>query len=152
MAHALDEISGGRLILGIGAGWHKPEFDAFGYPFAKRVDRFEEALQIIRPLLNGQRADFVGTHYRAENCVITPLGPRAEGIPLLVGARQPRMLRLTARYADQWNTAWLGQPQELAERLETIHEACADMGRDPKTLEITVGVQVNYPDWAIRLI
>jgi alkanesulfonate monooxygenase SsuD/methylene tetrahydromethanopterin reductase-like flavin-dependent oxidoreductase (luciferase family) len=74
------------------------------------------------------------------------LGPREEGIPLLVGARQPRMLRLTARYADQWNTAWLGQPQELAERLETIHAACADVGRDPATIDITVGVQVNYPD------
>ena len=146
MAHTLDEVSNGRLILGVGAGWHKPEFDAFGYPFEKRVDRFEEALQIIRPLLQGETADFEGTHYRAENCVITPLGPRAEGIPLLVGARQPRMLRLTAQYADQWNTAWLGQPAELAERLETIYAACADVGRDPKTLEITVGVQVNAPD------
>ena len=60
MAHTLDEVSNGRLILGIGAGWHKPEFDAFGYPFDKRVDRFEEALQIMQPLLKGQGVDFEG--------------------------------------------------------------------------------------------
>jgi probable F420-dependent oxidoreductase len=146
MAHTLDEISGGRLILGVGAGWHKPEFDAFGYSFEKRVDRFEEALQIMQPLLKGQRVDFAGTHYGMENCVITPLGPRAEGIPLLIGARQPRMLRLVAQYADQWNTAWLGQPEELAERLAWIDEACADVGRDRATLDVTVGVSAAYPD------
>ncbi|MEM7112266.1 MAG: LLM class flavin-dependent oxidoreductase [Chloroflexota bacterium] len=146
MAHTLDELSGGRLILGMGAGWHKPEFDAFGYDFRRRVDRFEEALQIVKPLLNGERVDFAGTHYQAENCVITPLGPRSEGIPLLVGAGGPRMLRLVAKYADQWNTAWLGQPDELAPRLTRIHEACADLGRDPATLDITVGVQIVYPD------
>ena len=146
MAHTLDEVSQGRLILGIGAGWHKPEFDAFGYAFAKRVDRFEEALQILNPLLKGETVDFAGTHYRAKECVITPAGPRQEGIPLLIGARGPRMLRLVTRYAEQWNTAWLGQPQELAERLEWIHEACAKEGRDPATLDVTVGAQVIFPD------
>lgn len=146
MAHTLDEVSGGRLILGVGAGWHKPEFDAFGYSFERRVDRFEEALHILGPLLKGERVDFSGDHYQVENCVITPPGPRAAGIPLLIGARQPRMLRLVARHADQWNTAWLGQPHELTERLEWIHVACADMGRDPQTLEITVGVQLIFPD------
>jgi len=147
MAHTLDEISGGRLILGAGAGWHKPEFDAFGYSFEKRVDRFEEALQIMQPLLKGQRVDFSGTHYEMENCVITPLGPRAEGIPLLVGAKQPRMLRLVAQYADQWNTAWLGQPEELAERLVWIDAACADVGRDRATLDVTVGVAAVFPEF-----
>lgn len=146
MAHTLDEVSSGRLILGVGAGWHKPEFDAFGYSFDKRVDRFEEALQIMRPLLEGQMVDFDGTHYQAQECVITPLGPRPNGIPLLIGAKRPRMLRLVARYAEQWNTAWLGQPDELAERLVGIHAACADAGRDPNTLDITVGVQVNFPN------
>jgi len=146
MAHTLDEVSGGRLILGVGAGWHKPEFDAFGYNFERRVDRFEEALQIMSPLLKGQSVDFSGTHYQAQNCVITPLGPRPDGIPLLIGAGRPRMLRLVARYADQWNTAWLGQPDELAERLERIHNACAEVGRDPATIDVTVGVQVSYPD------
>ncbi len=146
MAHTLDEVSGGRLILGVGAGWHQPEFDAFGYDFEKRVDRFEEALQVIRPLIQGQSVDFAGTHYQVENCVITPLGPRPDGMPLLVGAHKPRMLRLVARYADQWNTAWLGQPEELAERLELIHDACAGVGRDPATLDVTVGVQAVFPE------
>lgn len=146
MAHTLDEISQGRLILGMGAGWHQPEFDAFGYSFDRRVDRFEEALQIIKPLLQGETLDFTGDHYQAQNCVITPLGPRPEGIPLLVGAGRPRMLGLVARYADQWNTAWLGQPEELAERLQRIQAACAEADRDPDTLTITVGVQVVFPD------
>lgn len=145
MAHTLDEVSNGRLLLGLGAGWHKPEFDAFGFPFDHRVSRFEEALQIMTPLLKGQRVDFAGKFYQAANCVITPPGPR-ERIPLLVGAGQPRMLRLVARYADQWNTAWLGRAHELTERLERIHAACADVGRDPATLDITVGIQVAYPD------
>jgi probable F420-dependent oxidoreductase len=146
MAHTLDEVSQGRLLLGVGAGWHKPEFDAFGYAFAKRVDRFEEALQILNPLLKGETVAFAGTHYWAQDCVITPPGPREEGIPLLIGARGPRMLRLVARYAEQWNTAWLGQPEELAQRMESIHAACAQEGRDPATLAVTVGAQVIFPD------
>ncbi len=146
MAHTLDEISNGRMILGVGAGWHKPEFDAFGYSFERRVDRFEEALQIMTPLLRGESVDFDGTHYQVQDCVITPLGPRSQGIPLLVGAFRPRMLRLVARYADQWNTAWLGNAQDLAERVDLIHAACEDEGRDPATLDVTVGVQTVFPD------
>lgn len=146
MAHTLDEISDGRLILGLGAGWHQPEFEAFGFPFDHRVDRFEEALQIVRPLLHGETVDFSGTYYQVKNCVITPPGPRPEGIPLLVGAGGPRMLRLTARYADQWNTAWLGDAAGLAERITRIEHACAAVGRDPATLAVTVGVDVALPD------
>ena len=146
MAHTLDEISGGRLILGLGAGWHKPEFDAFGYDFNRRVDRFEEAVQILRPLLRGERVNFSGTHYQAKDCAIIPTGPRSEGIPLLVGAFGPRMLSLTAQYADQWNTAWLGDAAPLAERVQTMHDACNKVGRDPDTLAVTVGVQIIFPD------
>jgi probable F420-dependent oxidoreductase len=146
MAHTLDEVSGGRLILGIGAGWHQPEFEAFGYSFDRRVDRLEEALQILNPLLHEGTVDFKGTHYEARDCVITPLGPRTDGIPLLVGAFRPRMLRLAARYADMWNTAWLGSADELADRLEQIRNACAGVGRDPATLAVTVGVDVALPD------
>jgi probable F420-dependent oxidoreductase len=146
MAHTLDEVSDGRLILGLGAGWHKPEFDAFGFPFDHRVSRLEEALQIIRPLLHGESMTFSGTYYQVEECVITPTGPRPEGIPLLVGAKGPRMLRLTAQYADKWNTAWLGEAAELAARVEPLHAACAETGRDPATLAVTVGVDVALPD------
>jgi probable F420-dependent oxidoreductase len=146
MAHTVDEVSGGRLILGIGAGWHKAEFDAFGFPFDHRAGRFEEALQILGPLLRGETVDFSGKYYRVEKCVIKPLGPRPEDIPLLVGAGRPRMLRLTAEYASQWNTCWLGDPEGLPPRLERIWNACYEVGRDPATLDITVGITVSYPD------
>lgn len=146
MAHTLDEVSGGRLILGLGAGWNRPEFDAFGFSFERRVDRFAEALQIVKPLLRAGRVDFRGTHYQAPDCEIVPAGPRPEGIPLLVGALGPRMLRLAARHADLWNTAWVGQPRELTPRIAELRAACADVGRDPGTLPVTAGVQAIFPD------
>lgn len=144
MADALDEVSGGRLILGLGAGWHQPEFDAFGVPFDHKVDRFEEALQIIVPLLREGRVTFQGTYYQATACELLPRGPRSIGPPILVASFGPRMLRLTARHADQWNTAWLGRASALATSRATIEAACDDEGRDPATLAITVGVNVDY--------
>jgi probable F420-dependent oxidoreductase len=144
MAATVDEVSGGRLILGLGAGWHQPEFDAFGLPFDHRVDRFEEALQIIIPLLRTGQVDFSGTYHRAPNCELRPRGPRPHGPPILVGAGRPRMLQLTARYADSWNTCWLGQPTALAEGRAALESACTAVGRDPQTLAVTVGVSVTY--------
>lgn len=144
MAVTLDEVSNGRVILGLGAGWHQPEFDAFGIPFDHKVDRFEEALQIMVPLLREGRVSFEGTHYRAVDCEMIPRGPRPSGPPILIASSGPRMLRLTARYADSWNTAWLGQADALAGRRAAMAEACAAEGRDPATLEVTVGVSVDY--------
>jgi probable F420-dependent oxidoreductase len=144
MADTLEEISGGRLILGLGAGWHQPEFDAFGVPFDHKADRFEEALQIITPLLREGRVDFTGKYYSAPNCELRPRGPRPGGPEILVASAKPRMLKLTARYADSWNTAWLGQPTKLAGRRAGLEAACAEEGRDPATLAITVGVSVQY--------
>jgi probable F420-dependent oxidoreductase len=146
MADALDEVSGGRLILGLGAGWHEPEFDAFGYPFDHLVSRFEEAMAIIQPLLRTGEVDFSGTYSQTPNAVSRPRGPRADGPPILIGSSGPRMLRLTARYADSWNTCWLGRPTKLAERRAALEAACAEVGRDPATLEVTVGVAVAYPE------
>ena len=145
MAATLDDVSGGRLILGLGAGWHQPEYDAFGLPFDHRVDRFEEALQIIVPLLREGRVDFQGRYYAAPDCEIRPRGPRPHGPPILIGSARPRMLRLTARYADSWNTCWLGQPSALDSRRDALLAACADEARDPATLDITVGVSVAAP-------
>ena len=108
MAITLDEVSQGRLILGLGAGWNKAEYEAFGWPFDHRVDRFEEALQIIRPLLKQGRVDFEGKYYQAHDCEIRPPGPRKGGPPLMIGSFGKRMLRLTAKYADLWNTCYLG--------------------------------------------
>jgi probable F420-dependent oxidoreductase len=146
MAATVDEISGGRLILGLGAGWHKPEFEAFGVPFDHKVDRFEEALQIIVPLLREGKVDFSGTYYSAPDCQLLPRGPRPRGPEILIASAKPRMLRLTARYADSWNTAWLGMPTALPERRAKLEAACAEEGRDPSTLAVTVGVSVSYAE------
>jgi len=143
MATTLDAISGGRLILGVGCGWHEPEYAAFGFPFDHRVDRFEESLRILGPLIREGTVTFVGNYQRAEDCVILPRGPRAR-IPLLVAAKGPRMLRLAAEHADAWNTAWFGMPDDrLAQRLGALRTACAEAGRDPATLEVTVGITVT---------
>jgi len=145
MADALDEVSGGRLILGLGAGWHEPEFEACGLPFDHRASRFEDAFSIIRPLVRTGEVDFEGAYHRAPGCESRPRGPRAGGPPILIGTGGPRMLRLTARHADAWNTCWLGRPTLLPERRAALEAACAEVGRDPATIEVTVGVAVDYP-------
>ena len=146
MAHTVDEVSNGRLILGIGTGWHKPEFDAFGYSSTNLVDRLEEALQILQPLLKGKEVNFSGTDYQAKNCVIKPLSPRTDGIPLLIGAHGPRMLRITAQYADMWNKAWLGNAETFKPHLADMRKACEDTNRDIETLGLTASVSVTFPD------
>jgi probable F420-dependent oxidoreductase len=144
MAVTLDEVSDGRLILGLGTGWHEPEFDAFGIPFDHRVDRFEEVLQIIVPLLREGKVSFQGKYHRAIDCEIVPKGPRPSGPPILIASSGPRMLRLTARYADSWNTAWYGQVDAVGTRRSELEAACVSEGRDSAGLEVTVGVQVDY--------
>lgn len=147
MADALDEVSGGRVILGLGAGWHEPEFRAFGIPFDHLASRFEEGARIITSLLRTGHADFQGTYYQANDCVLLPRGPKAAdgGMPIMIAARQPRMLESTARYADLWNTAWLGNPTLLAERWDSLKAACERVGRDPNDIAVTVGVTVVFP-------
>jgi probable F420-dependent oxidoreductase len=146
MATAVDEVSGGRLTLGIGAGWNDPEYEAFGLPVDHRVGRFEEALQILRPLLREGRVDFAGQFYQARNCEDVPRGPREAGPPLLVGSEGPRMLRLTAKYADLWNVGYMGQPETMLPRLGQIQAACREVGRDPATLGITALIGLWFPD------
>lgn len=139
MADSIDEISNGRFIMGLGAGWHEPEYTAFGYPYDHLASRFEEALRIIVPLLRESKVDFAGEYYTASDAVLRPRGPSPKGPPILIGARRPRMLRLVARYADAWNTAWHTKPEVVAERLTEIRQACEEEGRDPATLEMTAG-------------
>jgi probable F420-dependent oxidoreductase len=147
MATTLDEVSHGRLILGIGAGWNEPEYQAFGLPFDHRVDRLEEALQILKPLLRDGHVDFAGEYYHARDCDIVPRGPRAEGPPLLVGSELgPRMLKLTAQYGDLWNTGYMGKPETMAEPLAKIEAACREVGRDSATLGITALIGLWFPD------
>jgi alkanesulfonate monooxygenase SsuD/methylene tetrahydromethanopterin reductase-like flavin-dependent oxidoreductase (luciferase family) len=146
IATAVDEVSHGRLILGVGAGWNEPEYQAFGLPFDHRVDRFEEALQILKPMLREGHVDFAGQYYQARNCEDVPRGPRSEGPPLMVGSEGPRMLKLTAQYADLWNTGYMGKPETMTGRLAKIEAACREVGRDPATLGITALIGLWFPD------
>lgn len=149
MATTLDEVSGGRLILGLGCGWHEPEFDAFGYEFDHRVSQFAEALEIIVPMLRTGTASFAGHWQRAADAAIVPPGPRQAGLPILIAGKGPRMLDLVARHADAWNAAWYGRPEaadKLRERIANVRHALARAGRDPATLELTAGIHVAVAD------
>lgn len=146
MATAADEVSHGRLILGVGAGWNEPEYQAFGLPYDHRVDRFEEALQILRPLLREGFVDFAGQYYQARNCEDVPRGPRSEGPPLMVGTTGARMLKLTARYADLWNVGYMGMPETMTEPLAKFEHACREVGRDPATIGVTTLIGLWFPD------
>jgi probable F420-dependent oxidoreductase len=145
-AAMVDEISGGRLILGLGAGWNETEYKAFGFPFDHRVDRFEEAFTIIRTLLREGKIDFDGRYYQARDCELLPRGPRPNGPPLMVGSNGPRMLELTLPYVDAWNAwfAWFGNdPEKLKPMLAAVDETCEKLGRDPAEVERTVAVLVR---------
>ncbi len=145
-AATLDEVSGGRLILGLGAGWNESEYAAFGYPYDHRVSRFEEAFTIIRRLLSGEELDFRGDYYTLDDCLIVPPGPRPEGPPLMIGSAGERMLDITMPYAQSWNAwyAWFGnRPENLAPWMEKVDEACRRVGRDPQTVERTCAVYVG---------
>lgn len=143
MAATLDEISAGRFILGVGAGWHQPEYAAFGYPFDHLASRFEEALQIIAPLLREGHVDFHGQYYQVSDCVLRPRGPSPAGPRICIGAKRPRMLRLAAQYADIWNTAWHSDTLAFQQVYHQFLEACAAVGRDPATIEVTSGIQIS---------
>ena len=144
MAQSLDEISAGRFILGLGAGWHEPEYAAFGFPFDHLTTRFEEALQIITPLLREGSVHFEGHYYQARHAVLLPRGPSPSGPPIWIGARGPRMLELTARYAHAWNLAsWSFSPDRIAQESLRMVEVCERMERDPATLDLTANVMVH---------
>jgi len=142
MAATADDIAGGRLILGLGCGWYEPEYQAFGFPFDHRVGRFEESLRITAGLIRGERVTLEGTWTRVEDTVVLP-PPRAS-MQILVAAKGERMLSLTARHADAWQTAWFGRPDERYRgRHADLIAACAAEDRDPDTLDVTVGVSVD---------
>jgi probable F420-dependent oxidoreductase len=153
-ATTIDEISGGRLILGLGAGWNETEFRAFGIPFDHRVDRFEEAFTIIRTLLQDGAVDFDGRFYQARDCELIPRGPRPSGPPLMIGSNGPRMLRIAAPHVQAWNT-WFADigntPDGVAPLREVVDAACRDTGRDPAEIERTVAVLVRFPNGTGRI-
>ena len=143
MADTFQEISGDRLVLGLGCGWHRPEFDAFGLAFDQRIDRFAEQLKIVADMLRDGRSTSDGRYYRTASA---PVRSRASRVApeLLVAARRPRMMRLTASHADAWNIAWYGVPgPAYRESAAALNAACALVGRDPTTLRITVGFRIS---------
>jgi probable F420-dependent oxidoreductase len=147
MAAALDVVSNGRLTLGLGCGWHEPEYDAMGLPFAERVGRFEESIELIGRLLDGERVTMDGPFTSVRDAVLVPKPARR--IPILVAATKPRMLRLTARWADAWNSAWYGLPSDrLREELAKLDGALATAGRAPESMERTVGLVIRDPEQA----
>jgi alkanesulfonate monooxygenase SsuD/methylene tetrahydromethanopterin reductase-like flavin-dependent oxidoreductase (luciferase family) len=146
IADSLDEVSNGRVLLGLGAGWHEPEYKAYGFPFDRRVSRFEEALQIIVPMLKGETVSFHGQFYDVEDAVLTPRGPRPGGPPIWIGARRPRMLGIVAKYADAYNTDMLldvNDTRACEELLGIMDDACRLAGRDPVTMRRTSGCSLG---------
>jgi alkanesulfonate monooxygenase SsuD/methylene tetrahydromethanopterin reductase-like flavin-dependent oxidoreductase (luciferase family) len=142
-ASSIDQLSGGRLVLGIGAGWQINEHHAYGIelePAGKRVSRFEEAIQVVRSLLSQETTTFHGAYYDITDAPCDPK-PVQSPLPILVGTHSPRMLRITARYADQWNT-W-GSPEQAAGYRETLIGACDAVGRDPATIWTSVNASVG---------
>ncbi len=133
MAETLDEISGGRLILGLGAGWNEPEFTSYGVPFDDRFRRFEDGLRIITEMLRRGSSTHDGGTIQTRSARIEPRGPRPDGLPVMVGANGPRMLRLAAELADHWNGG-LRAIDEVPAQLAAIDDACRAVGRDPATL------------------
>lgn len=153
-ASTIDEIGGGRFVLGLGAGWNETEFRAFGFPFDHRIDRFEEAFTIIRTLLREGAIDFAGRYYQARDCELLPRGPRPAGPPLMIGSRGPRMLAIALPHVDAWNVWWSdtrNSPDGVPPLRELVDRAARDAGRDPADIERTVAVLVRLPGGSGRV-
>jgi probable F420-dependent oxidoreductase len=148
-AATVDEISGGRLTLGVGAGWNQVEFEAFGFPFDRRLARFAEAFKIVRTLLTEGRIDHQGEFYTLVDCELLPRPSRPGGPPLLVGSNGPRMLALTLPYVSAWNswyTDFDNDPELVASLLATIDAACREAGRPPESVARTVALYIGFVD------
>jgi probable F420-dependent oxidoreductase len=144
MAASVDEVSGGRLVLGIGAGWNEAEFRAFGIPYDRRVSRFEEAFEIVRRLVAGERVTFHGRFHEVEDAVLLP--PPARQIPLMIGANAPRMLSIALPHVESWNTwhtHYGNTPDGFSHHNAQVSEAAERAGRDPATLERSACVLVS---------
>ncbi len=143
-AVTVDEISGGRLMVGLGAGWNQREYTAFGFPFDHRVSRFEEAFTIIRTLLRDGQADFTGQHYEVSDCVLDP--PARPDLPLMIGSSGPRMLEITMPYVDAWNIWYAdydNDPANLGEKIAVVDDAARAAGRRTEDITKTAALLVN---------
>lgn len=138
----IDHVSGGRLEVGLGGGWHEAEHVAYGYPFPPiktRLDMLEEGIQVIRMLFTQERSDFRGKHYTLSNAACYPK-PVQRRVPIIVGGRgEKRTLRIAARYADGWNAAYIS-PEEFRHKSQVLDQWCDKEGRDPATIDRTINV------------
>jgi alkanesulfonate monooxygenase SsuD/methylene tetrahydromethanopterin reductase-like flavin-dependent oxidoreductase (luciferase family) len=144
MFAAIDELSGGRVVAALGAGWNVPEFEAFGLPFDHHVSRFAEAFEIVRRLLAGERVTLAGRFHQVTDAVLLP--PPARRPRLMVGTRGPRMLGITLPHVDAWNTwyEWYGNTAEgFAAESARVSEAAERAGRDPAEVERSACVFVE---------
>jgi alkanesulfonate monooxygenase SsuD/methylene tetrahydromethanopterin reductase-like flavin-dependent oxidoreductase (luciferase family) len=145
IANTLDEISDGRFVLGLGAGWSPPEFDGFGFEFKHRVSVFEDALEVLVPLLRDGRVDYDG-EWATGHTELRPRGPRPNGPPILIAGSRPRMMSLTAKWADRWNSVWYGLPtEEFRDERSALVEACDAIGRNPESIEVSAGIAIKDP-------
>lgn len=137
MSAAVDELSGGRLVLGVGAGWNVPEHEAFGIPFPavrERMDRLQEGIQVIESLWTGRKVSLKGKHYSLSDAEMHPTPSQQPHPPLLVGGGgEKRTLRIVARYADEWNAVNL-PPDAYRAKTKVLEQHCAEVGRDPGTI------------------
>jgi alkanesulfonate monooxygenase SsuD/methylene tetrahydromethanopterin reductase-like flavin-dependent oxidoreductase (luciferase family) len=150
-AATVDAISGGRLVLGLGAGWNRREYDAFGFAFDRRVARFEEALAIIVPLLREGRTTFHGQFHDVADCVLDPRPVRPGGPPIMLGSTGPRMLDIGLPVVDCWNVWW----SLYGNSVEGFAEVRAEVeGRMPpgRSVEATAAVLVTLPNGRGRLM
>lgn len=148
MAATVDAISGGRVILGVGAGWNQREYNAFGIAYDHRVDRFEEAFGLLRRLLAGETVTHTGTYYTLDRCVIDPPAARPGGPLLMLGSNSPRMLSTGLPHVDQWNVWWSlygNSPEGLAAVIADVRARTVTAGRDPDEVEATACVYVQLP-------
>ncbi len=149
MAATVDAISGGRLILGVGSGWNRREYEAFGIPYDHRVDRFEEAFGIVRRLLAGEVVTHAGPYYQLDRCLVDPPATRPGGPLLMVGSNSPRMLSITLAHVDQWNVWWsiYGNTADgFAAVARDVRARCEALGRPADAVEATACVYVRAPD------
>lgn len=150
-AATVDAISQGRLILGLGAGWNRREFDAFGFPYDRRVSRFEEALAIIAPLLREGRTTFRGEFYGVDDCVLDPRPVREGGPPIMLGSNSPRMLSIGLPVVDSWNVWWSIYDNSVEKFAQVKSEVDAVIP-EGRTVDATAAVLVTLPDGRGRLM
>jgi alkanesulfonate monooxygenase SsuD/methylene tetrahydromethanopterin reductase-like flavin-dependent oxidoreductase (luciferase family) len=150
-AATVDAISGGRLIMGLGAGWNRREYDAFGFAYDRRVSRFEEALAILVPLLREGRTTFHGQFYDVDDCVIDPRPVRPGGPPIMLGSNSPRMLGIGLPVVDAWNVWWSIYDNSV-ERFAEVRAEVDAATPEGRSVEATAAVLVTLPGGHGRLM